>query len=462
MLARLIPGAPLCVWKIIAMELMERFSYYGFRAILTLFFVRRLKMDEARAVAAFSLTSALAYASPVFGAWLADARLGRYATILSLGTAYCAGMWCLVGAAAVTSEIGALIALVIVGVGTGGIKPCVSSFGADQLGDRPGDGAALRRYFAVFYFSINLGSVASFLVVPVVRARLGYAAAFAVPAALLLVAIAVFAGGDYAHAPLKADGSVAGTLLAALRPGPPADGDAAALRSTLEVLALLPVFWMLYDQQGSVWVVQAAEMGDFDGAIQPEQMGVLNPILILILLPAFERYVYPALERRKVPISAPHRMAYGMVVAAASFFVAAAVDAALERGASLNVLWQAPQIFLITVAEILVSVTGLEYSYARAPESLRASVSALYLLTTAAGDVLGGALYATCGGRVRRSAILAACATLMLVTALAFRYVARRHFRADGDVRRRSDADAEDAVELAAVDNVLLRASEPA
>ena len=81
MLARLLPGAPATVWKIIFMEGMERFSYYGFRAILTLFFVRRLGMEESRAVSYFAFTSALAYASPLLGAWLADERWGRFATI---------------------------------------------------------------------------------------------------------------------------------------------------------------------------------------------------------------------------------------------------------------------------------------------------------------------------------------------------------------------------------------------
>ena len=89
-LERLLPGAPSTVWKIIAMEGMERFAYYGFRAILTLFFVRRLGMAESTAVSYFAFTSALAYASPLLGAWLAD---GLYSTLLlgafAVGAAFC-------------------------------------------------------------------------------------------------------------------------------------------------------------------------------------------------------------------------------------------------------------------------------------------------------------------------------------------------------------------------------------
>ena len=444
-LERLLPGAPSTVWKIIAMEGMERFAYYGFRAILTLFFVRRLGMAESTAVSCFAFTSALAYASPLLGAWLADERWGRFATIAALGAVYCCGMAVLVAAAAATSTAGALGALALVGLGTGGIKPCVSSFGADQISTADdGDDDAVRGYFSVFYASINVGSVLSFVVTPVVRSSFGYAAAFSVPAALLALALVVFASArkDYVVVPPKADGSVLGALTRALSSAPSDDPDVAALRSSFSVLAMLPVFWMLYDQQGSVWVVQASEMGTFGGRIQPEQLGVANPVLILVLLPLFERSLYPALAAARVPIRPPHRMVAGMVVAALSFVVAAGVDLALQRGHELNILWQLPQIFLITVAEILVSITGLEFSYTQAPRELRASVSAIFLLTTSVGDVMGGVLYAAAGERISRPTILGLCAAAMLANALAFVRVARRHFAAPGDVRlRRAESD---------------------
>ena len=150
-------------------------------------------MAESEAVACFSFTSALAYSSPLGGAWLSDEKWGRFATICSLGSVYAVGLWLLVGAAATASAAGTAAALLLVGLGTGGIKPCVSSFGADQIG--LGDADATRRYFALFYASINVGSTVSFLVTPAVRAFFGYAAAFALPAALLAAGLAVFVSG---------------------------------------------------------------------------------------------------------------------------------------------------------------------------------------------------------------------------------------------------------------------------
>ncbi len=143
-------------------------------------------------------------------------------------------------------------------------------------------------------------------------------------------------------------------------------------------------------------------------------------------------------------------------VAAAAFVVAGFLDLRVNSGERVNILWQLPQLFLITVAEILVSVTGLEYSYEKAPEAMRASVSALYLLTTAVGDLMGGFLFVAAGHLgVSRPAVLFLCAVLVLLTAVAFRVVARKHF--DGFETKPVQTEEDPAEELQAVENVLLR-----
>lgn len=423
-----LPGAPRCVINIVVMEAMERFAFYGFRAILTLYLIDRLGFSESAAVSIFAFSSALSYTSPLLGGWLADAAIGKYSTILWLGCVYAIGMWALVLSAARTSTVGSLVSLVLIGIGTGGIKPCVSSFGADQFGrdgEAENDNPAVRRYFAVFYASINVGSVVSFIVTPIIRGQCGYSAAFALPAALMACALIAFrsAASDYVVLrPRDLQANSCSTVVEIFERSKSPSPDVVSLRRVLGVLSTLPVFWMLYDQQGSVWVMQANDMGRFGGRIQPEQLGVVNPILILLLLPFFEKVVYPRLAvefgNRAVPPT--FRMAAGMVFAAASFFVAAIVEAALP----LNILWQLPQMFLISVAEILVSVTGLEYSYTQAPAKFKSTVTSAYLLTVAVGDICGGALYASFGDRTSRATLMLVCAILMLANLVLFAKVA--------------------------------------
>lgn len=86
---------------------------------------------------------------------------------------------------------GAFLGLLGIGVGTGGIKPCVAPFGADQLtGIR--DPQAVTSYFMAFYFSINLGSLGSYILTPLFREHVGFWLAFGVPCFLLLVSTVFF------------------------------------------------------------------------------------------------------------------------------------------------------------------------------------------------------------------------------------------------------------------------------
>ena len=85
--------------------------------------------------------------------------------------------------------------LLIIAIGTGGIKPCVSAFGGDQF-VRPQQDKQLEGFFAVFYFSVNAGSLISTAVTPILRAEVScfgdstcYPLAFGVPAVLMLISI---------------------------------------------------------------------------------------------------------------------------------------------------------------------------------------------------------------------------------------------------------------------------------
>jgi len=76
------------VLSILVTETVERFAYYGFRAVLTLYFVQSLQYDEDSAIALYAYVTCLAYASPLIGATLADGPFGRYKTILWFGWTY--------------------------------------------------------------------------------------------------------------------------------------------------------------------------------------------------------------------------------------------------------------------------------------------------------------------------------------------------------------------------------------
>ena len=99
-----------------------------------------LSFSSSSAISAFLYTSALAYFTPLIGGLLSDGILGKYRTIVIFSTVYIAGLGALSMAAFGGSKFWTFAGLFCIGVGTGGIKPCVSSFGADQLKYRDAEG----------------------------------------------------------------------------------------------------------------------------------------------------------------------------------------------------------------------------------------------------------------------------------------------------------------------------------
>jgi POT family proton-dependent oligopeptide transporter len=139
--------------------------------------------------------------------------------------------------------------------------------------------------------------------------------------------------------------------------------------------------------------------------LEPDALGVLNPLLIILLIPLFDQALMPCLERcgtdaagRRSSWRYPsplRRIAAGMQVAALSFAASAALQAAIDAAPphSVSQFWQVPQFLLLTVSEILVSITGLEFAYAQSPPDMKSTVLALYFVSISIGDLLTALLY---------------------------------------------------------------------
>ncbi len=183
---------------IIGNEAGERFGFYGMRNILTKFLAAYLliSLPEAeRAGAAKDVFHTFVmgvYFFPLLGGWVADRLWGRYRTILWLSLLYTFGYACL--AASTHWKPGFYVGLFLIAFGSGGIKPCVSTFVGDQF-DQSNKGMA-KVVFDAFYFSINFGSLFASFFIPIIleggteawRPRV----AFGIPGVIMAVATLVF------------------------------------------------------------------------------------------------------------------------------------------------------------------------------------------------------------------------------------------------------------------------------
>ncbi|XP_023224622.1 solute carrier family 15 member 1-like isoform X1 [Centruroides sculpturatus] len=363
---------PKAVFFIIGNEFCERFSYYGMKAILTLFLVNIIRYDDDTATTIYHTFSMGCYFTPIFGAMLADSFLGKYKTIFYISIIYALGNIVL-ASAAIPNGIPmipfTMIGLTLIAVGTGGIKPCVAAFGGDQFS--PNQEKELQKFFSFFYLSINCGSMISTILTPYLREDVKcfgdnscFALAFGVPAILMIVSLIIFVLGRPLYKIIAPTGNIVVQVVSAICHALGRKIKSKAVRKedhwlnyaedkydksflsdikdVLHVLFLylpLPVFWALFDQQGSRWTLQANAMdGHITGKfrIKPDQMQMINPFLILFFIPLFEYCIYPLLEKCHLLVRPLQRITTGGILASAAFIVAAFVQIALEK--SLPVL----------------------------------------------------------------------------------------------------------------------------
>ncbi|KAM9282866.1 solute carrier family 15 member 1 [Cariama cristata] len=374
-------GYPLSIFFIVINEFCERFSYYGMRAVLVLYFKYFLQWDDNLSTAIYHTFVALCYLTPILGALIADSWLGKFKTIVSLSIVYTIGQ-AIMSVSSINDLTDhnrdgspdnvpvhialSMIGLILIALGTGGIKPCVSAFGGDQFED---DQEKQRtRFFSIFYLSINAGSLLSTIVTPILRAQecgihskqRCYPLAFGVPAALMAVSLVVFVIGSRMYKKVQPQGNIMVQVSKCIgfaiknrfrhrsKEFPKREHwldwasekyDKRLIAQTKMVLKVLflyiplPMFWALFDQQGSRWTLQATTMdGNFGSIqIQPDQMQTVNPILIVIMVPVVDAVVYPLIKKCRINFTPLRKITVGMFLASLAFVAAALVQVQIDK-----------------------------------------------------------------------------------------------------------------------------------
>jgi POT family proton-dependent oligopeptide transporter len=389
------PGVP----YIVGNEAAERFSYYGMNSILVVFMTHQLLMAPADADGWYHIFVSCAYFLPVVGAFFGDAILGKYRTIFYVSIIYCFGHFTL---AINHSRMGLAVGLFLIAIGAGGIKPCVSANVGDQFG--ASNQHLLTRVFSWFYFSINFGSAFSTMLIPWMlepyqvsensRAAMpswlvaflekihGPDIAFGTPGLLMLIATIIFWLGrkKFVHIP------PVGLTNYAKEIAKPEN-----LKAIGNLLILVPfasMFWALWQQNFSSWVLQGEKMDRHFGRYEllAAQIQTVNPIFILTMLPLFSYLIYPAIER-VYPLTPLRKFGIGLFVTALAFLIVALVQVRIDAGEHPHIIWQILAFFVLTAGEIMVSVTHLEFAYTQAPKKLKSLAMCTYLMGISVGNL---------------------------------------------------------------------------
>uniref|UniRef100_A0A8C6QL36 Solute carrier family 15 member 1 n=1 Tax=Nannospalax galili TaxID=1026970 RepID=A0A8C6QL36_NANGA len=374
-------GYPLSIFFIVVNEFCERFSYYGMRALLVLYFRNFIGWDDDLSTAIYHTFVALCYLTPILGALIADSWLGKFKTIISLSIVYTIGQ-AVISVSSINDLTDhnhdgspdslpvhvalSMIGLVLIALGTGGIKPCVSAFGGDQFEE--GQEKQRNRFFSIFYLAINAGSLISTIITPILRVQqcgihsqqACYPLAFGVPAALMAVSLIVFVLGSRMYKKFQPQGNIMGKVVKCIgfaiknrfrhrsKTFPKREHwlDWAKekyderlisqIKMVTKVLFLyipLPMFWALFDQQGSRWTLQATTMSGriVINDLSPLPLQTVNAILIVIMVPIVDAVVYPLIAKCGFNFTSLKKMTVGMFLASMAFVVAAIVQVEIDK-----------------------------------------------------------------------------------------------------------------------------------
>lgn len=168
----------------------------------------------------------------------------------------------------------------------------------------------------------------------------------------------------------------------------------------MSVFFLVSVFWALFDQHSTTWVRQAESMSGFvdlgfvSFTILPSQMPAMNPFLVMLLIPFCTYFFYPKLGKLVGGLNPVKTMTIGMIMASSSFLAVYFIQEAIEtQGAGqVSMLWQFIPFLLITLSEVMVSITGLEFAYTQAPKRMKSTVMGFWLLTVTFGNLIASLL----------------------------------------------------------------------
>lgn len=377
------PTHPTAFWFFFWGELAERSSYYGMRAILATYMTDQLHFTKGNASSAMHTFMAACYLLPLVGGWVADKFLGKYWTIVSFSIPYILGHVIL----GVESVPFLVTALSLLAMGAGVIKPNISTLmGMTYDQQRPLQEKLRSDAFAMFYGAINIGAAVSTFAVPWISDNYSYQLAFLFPAGLMVVAFFIFAMGKKHYA--------VETISRRVKTPEERAAQRAVLAKISGIFAIVTFFWSVQDQSATTWTFFARDYLDlnlFGWTLKPGMIQGANPVLIVILLPLVTLF-WHNLDRRGMKLRPTDKMLIGFILATVTMGMMAAAGFLTSKEAKISVIWEVAAYVVITIAETCISVVGLELAFTAAPNQMKSFVTACWLLTVFAGDLVAAPL----------------------------------------------------------------------
>ncbi|MDQ6753570.1 MAG: peptide MFS transporter [Actinomycetota bacterium] len=425
-------GQPRMLLNLFSVELWERFSYYGMQGILAYYMYYTvtqggLGIDKAVAVGIVGAYGGGVYLSTVLGAWISDRLLGPERVLFFSAVMIMAGH---VALALLPGAAGLAAGLILVGVGSGGLKANVTSLVGSlyrENDDRRDAG------FSIFYMGINAGALIGPLITGALQSSIGFHFGFGAAAVGMAIGLTQYAltrknlpeAAHHVPNPLPRSrfGMVVGIAVAAvvvivaailmglitaanlkwvivglvvvatvgyfvviLSSAKVHDVERSRVYSFIPLFIASAAFWSLFQQQATVLAIYSDVRLDrnlFGWEMPPSWVQSINPIFIIIFAGVFAA-MWTRLGRRQP--TTPIKFAIALIVMGLAYLSFIPLSG-MKSVPMLALIWI---LFLFTIAELMLSPVGLSLATKLAPKAFHTQMVALFFLSVALGTALSG------------------------------------------------------------------------
>lgn len=400
-------GHPRGLFVLFLTEMWERMSYYGMRALLTLYMVDYLFIKpggtdilgfglvkscleyifgpmsvQAFGSQIYGLYTGLVYLTPVVGGYVADKMLGEKKTVIIGATLMAFGHFLM------ASENLFFMALLVLIIGNGAFKPNIST----QVGALYADGDPRRdRAYTIFYMGINLGAFFSPLICGTLGQMYGWHYGFgAAGVGMILSLIIYIAGQNY----LVSGQEKRKVIQETSKRQPLTSSEWRRVFALIALCALNIVFWAVYEQQGNtmqLWAEHNTDWHLLPGAsleIPSTWFQSFNPLFIFTLAPLLNIFWAWQSSRRQEPSSVV-KMAIGCALLGIAFIIMIIGSNMIGAGKG-SVMWLLSTSFILTLGELYLSPIGLSLVSKVAPKSIVSMMMGIWLLSSCFGNYLSG------------------------------------------------------------------------
>ena len=386
-------GHPAGLYFLFTVEMWERFSYYGMRALLMLYMIKYLAMDSSDSGTIYGMYTGLVYLTPLIGGYIADRYLGTRKCIFIGALLMALGHFTM----ALPSLTFFYAALGLLIIGNGFFKPNISTL-VGQLYKK--DDPRKDSGFTIFYMGINLGAFFSPIVCGTLGEKIGFHWGFPAAGFGMLIGLLTYLWGakrflqNHGLAPLHCKSNKNCDHERVNLDAPLTLEDKKRIAALFILVFFTIFFWASFEQAGSSLTLFADQSTNrmipfFNWEFPVSYFQSVNPLLILILAPMFSSLWLSLSEVNKDP-STPVKFMLGLIFVSLGFVLMVIASLAAESTGKVSFLWLIGVYVLHTIGELCLSPVGISVVTKLAPAKFASILMGVWFLSSFFANFIGG------------------------------------------------------------------------